>query len=142
MTTNGQQGGFGAVLKITVTAVLTAVAHVHEFEFPEFEKIIADVTGHDAPGGYTEKIATGKRTMNSFTCTLGWDTSETTHAAIVAAFDSDDAVQMSVEDPDGIETITFDAHISKLGRIAKQEEGYECKVEITPTGIPQIVPGS
>jgi predicted secreted protein len=135
--TDNRQGGYGAVLKINVSG-LTAVTHVVDFEFPEFEKILADITAHDSPGGYQEMIATGKRKMNSFTCKLTWDISETTHAAIVAAFDSDASVDMSVEDPNGDEVIAFDALVSKLGRIAEQEEGYSCEVEIQPTGIPTI----
>lgn len=135
--TDQRQGGFGAVLKIDVSG-LTAVTHVKDFEFPEFEKILADITAHDSPGGYEEMIATGKRKMNEFTCTLVWDIGETTHAAMVAAFDSDDAVNMSTEDPDGLEVITFAAHVQKLGRIAEQEEGYQCEVTIKPTGIPLV----
>jgi predicted secreted protein len=133
-----RQGGFGTTIKITVTAVLTAITHAQEIEFPEFEKILADITGHDAPGGYEEIIATGKRKMNEFTVKLTWDVDEVTHAAMLAAFNSDEVVGMSVEDPDGSEVITFDAHVSKLGRVAEQEEGYVCDVTIKPTGIPVI----
>lgn len=130
------QGGFGSSLKITVSSVLTAVAGVKEFSFPEFEKVLADVTAHDSPGGYAEHISTGKRKLNSFTATLVWDRDETTHAAIVAAFDSDSPVACSVEDPDGVEVIGFDAHISKLGRMIEQEDALTCEVEIQPTGQP------
>lgn len=136
--TDNRQGGFGAVLKINVTASLTAVTHVVDFEFPEFEKILADITAHDSPGGYAEYISTGKRKMNSFTVKLVWDIAETTHAAVLAAFDSDLPVNMSVEDPDNFEVIAFAGHISKLGRVAEQEEGYVCNVEIQPTGQPTI----
>lgn len=132
-----RQGGFGAVLKIDVSG-LTAVAHVKEFEFPEFEKLLADITAHDSPGGYREMISTGKRQMNEFTCQLVWDVSAATHAAMQAAFDSDEPVDMSTEDPDGDEVISFSAHISKLGRVAEQEEGYVCDVTIQPTGQPII----
>lgn len=130
------QGGYGAVIKITVAAVLTAIVNVRDFTFPEFEKILAEITAHDSPGGYAEYIATGKRRMNEFTCRITWDVSESTHAAVKAAFDSDAVVNMSVEDPNGAEIITFDAFISKLGRIAEQEDGYSCDVAIQPTGIP------
>jgi hypothetical protein len=133
-----RQGGFGTTIKITVTASLVAITHAQDIEFPEFEKILADITGHDAPGGYEEIIATGKRKMNAFKVKLTWDVSETTHAAVIAAFNSDNTVAMSVEDPDGDEVITFDAHVAKLGRVAEQEEGYVCEVEIKPTGIPVI----
>lgn len=134
---DNRQGGYGAVLKIDVSG-LVAVTHVRDFEFPEFEKILAEITAHDSPGGYAEHISTGKRKLNEFTCTLVWDISETTHAAMVSAFDSDAAVSMSTEDPNGYEVIAFDAHITKLGRIAEQEEGYVCDVSIQPTGIPTI----
>lgn len=135
---DNRQGGFGTVVKINVTSTLTAVAYAQDIEFPEFEKILADITGHDAPGGYEEIIATGKRKMNEFKLKLTWDVSQTTHAAMLAAFNSDDVVGMSVEDPDSTEVIGFDAHVQKLGRIAEQEEGYVCEVTIKPTGIPTI----
>lgn len=134
----GVQGGYGAVLKIDVSASLTAVAHVMDYEFPEFEKILADVTAHDSPGGYAEYIATGKRKMNAFTVKLLWDRAASSHNAMQAAFDSDNAVSCSVQDPDGIEIITFECHVSKIGRVAEQEEGYVAEVEIQPTGIPDI----
>lgn len=139
---DNRQGGFGAVLKITVTAVLTAIVHVVDMEFPEFEKILAEITAHDSPGGYAEWISTRKRKMNSFTVKITWDITEVTHAAVVAAFDSDDAVSMSVEDPNGDEVIVFDAQIQKLGRISEQEDGYSCNVTIQPTGLPVINGGS
>lgn len=132
------QGGYGAVLKITVTASLTAVAHVRDFEFPEFERVVAEITAHDSPGGYAEYISTGKRKMNEFTCTLTWDKSEATHQAMLAAFNSDDPVEMSTEDPNGVEVIAFDALVTKIGRQAEQEEGYSAEVSIQPTGIPAI----
>lgn len=132
-----RQGGFGAVLKIDVSG-LQAVAYVKDFEFPEFEKLLADITSHDSPGGYQEMISTGKRQLNEFTCQLVWDVSQTTHDAMIAAFDSDDPVDMSAEDPDGTEVIAFAAHVSKLGRVAEQEEGYVCDVTIKPTGQPSI----
>lgn len=134
----GTQGGFGLKVKITVSTVLTAIAHITDAEFPEFEKILKEVTGHDATGGYAEFIATGKRKVNSFPVTLAWDSSASTHAAILAAFDSNDAVAMSIEDPAGDEVISFNAHIQKVGRISDQEDGYKCKVTIQPTGQPTI----
>lgn len=134
--TDNRQGGFGTKIKINVSSVMTAIVFAQEIEFPEFEKILADITGHDAPSGYDEVIATGKRKMNAFKVKLTWDIAQVTHAAVKAAFNSDSAVQMSVEDPDSYEVITFNAHVAKLGRITEQEEGYVCEVEIKPTGAP------
>lgn len=134
----GTQGGYGVVAKIKVSSIMTAIVHVLDMEFPEFEKILADVTAHDSPGGYQEMIATGKRKMNPCKMTLLWDVVATTHAAVLAAFNSDSTVDFSVQDPDGTEVIAFACHVSKLGRISEQEEGYKCEVEIQPTGVPTI----
>lgn len=133
-----RQGGFGAVLKIDVSLTLTAVVNVEEFEWPEFEKILAEVTAHDSPDGYAEHIASGKRQLNEFSCTLTWDISADTHEAIQAAFDADDPVDMSVEDPGGTEVIAFSGHVKNLGRITEQDGAYRCEVAIQPTGQPVI----
>jgi hypothetical protein len=132
------QGGFGVNLQIDVGTVLTAVTKVEEVTFPEFEKILAESTGHDSAGGYAEFIATGKRRLNEFTVSLIWDTSEATHAAMVTAFDSDAAVTCSVADPDGDETIQFEAHIRTVNRMTEQEDAFKAEVAIQPTGQPTI----
>ncbi len=132
------QGGFGLTVKIDVTAVQTAIAHILAGDMPEFEKVLKESTGHDSTGGYAEWIATGKRKVGAFTLTLGWDKAHATHAAILAAFNSNSPVNMTVMDPAGSETIAFAAHIQKLGRISTQEDEYQCKVTIQPTGVPTI----
>lgn len=135
-----EQGGFGVKLKITVGTALTVVAGVREVEFPEFERMLADATSHDSTGGWREMIDTGKKSLNAFTVTLNWDKAQTTHAAMVTAFSSASAVNMSIEDPAGGEIISFAAFITKIGRTAEQEEVYSAEVEITPTGAPTITP--
>lgn len=132
------QGGFGVVLKIMVSTTLTAVANVVDVDFPKFKKFLAESTAHDSTSGYQTWVATGKRALEAFTCTLMWDSAAATHAAMVTAFDSDAALSMSIEDPNGDEVIAFSAHISTMERISKQEEGYTCEVEIQPTGAPTI----
>lgn len=131
-------GGFGLQIKITVTAVLTAIVDVIEGEIPEFEKFLAEATPHSAAGGYAVYVATGKRKMNEFKFTLGWDSDDSTHAAVLAAFDSNSSVGMAVVSPSGDETIAFSAHVSKLGRVTDQEDYYKCEVTVQPTGQPTI----
>jgi hypothetical protein len=134
----GTQGGYGLKVKIAVAGVQTVIAHILESDMPEFEKILADVTAHDSTSGYAEQIATGKRQVNEFTTTLLWDADAATHTAIIAGFNSDATVNMTVEDPDGVETITFAAHVVKIGRVAAQEEGYKADITFQPTGVPTI----
>lgn len=128
------QGGFGLVLKIDVSASLTAIAGVKDVDFPKFKKFLAESTGHDATSGYYTAVASGKRRLEPIRATLYWDTSVNTHAEIVTMFASDDPTDMSIADPDGDETIAFSAHIEAIGRISKQEDAYEAVVDIHPTG--------
>ena len=134
------QGGFGVVLNIDVGTVLTVVTKIVDVTYPEFEKILAESTTHDSVDGYAEFVATGKRKLNEFICTLTWDTSEATHAGVQTAFESDAAVSMSIADPDADETISFSAHIRTVGRVAEQEGAYRAEVAIQPTGPPSISP--
>lgn len=134
------QGGFGLQAKIVVSAAMTAIVELIDGEIPEFEKFVAEMTGHSASGGYAKWVASGKRKMNEFKMTLGWDSDDTTHAAVLAAFDSNSAIAMTIYAPDGSdEVISFSAHVKKLGRIAAQEDGYKCEVAIQPSATPTMV---
>lgn len=136
----GIQGGFGSKIKITVSAALTTIVGVTKLDLPEFEKVLAESTSHDASGGWATHVDTGKRKLNSFKVTINWDKSAPTHAAINTAFAATAPVNMSVEDPAGQEIIAFSAHIAKIGRQYEQEDVYSCEVEIQPTGAPTITP--
>ncbi len=127
------QGGFGVVLQIDSGGYL-AVANLLDVDFPKFSKYLEESTSHGSPGGYYESIASGKRRVNPFPATLEWDSSDATHTAILAAFNSDDPVGMKIQDPNGDEIIQFDAHIEEIERTSKQEEGVKAKVTIHPTG--------
>lgn len=131
-------GSFGVVLKITVSTTLTAVTRLLDAQFPKQVKELADNTGHDTSGGYRTRIATGLRDLQKITCKLEWDIDEATHAAVLAAFASDEAVNMSIEDPAGDEVIAFAAHIEAIGRVAPLSGVYSADVEISPTGAPTI----
>ena len=133
------RGGFGVVLSVDVGTVLTVLAKVVDTPYPEFEKILAEVTSHDSPGGYYESVATGKRKLNEFVCKLTWDISLPTHAAILTAFESDAAVSWSIADPDGAETISFTAHVRTMNKSSDQEDAFFCEVAVEPTGEPTIV---
>lgn len=134
------QGSFGVVLKIMVSTTLTAVAHLLDIAFPEQVKELADVTEHpsSAVTGYRTFIDSGIRDLAEFEATLLWDDADSTHAAIVAAFDATAAVSMSIEDPNGSEVIAFSGHIRSIGRLAAMADGYKARVRIKPTGAPTI----
>lgn len=132
------QGGFGVVFKVSVSSTLTAVADVLEAGFPEFERMVAEATGHDAAGGYAKFVSTGKRKLNEFTIKVAWSKNVTTHAAMRTAFDSETPLAMSIADPDAEETIAFDGLITKVARAGEQEDVYVAEITIQPTGQPTI----
>jgi hypothetical protein len=131
-----RQGGFGAKFKIKVNTSLVAVAHVEDFSFPKEEAKTDDMTAHDSPGGFVERIKTGMRELKAFDVTLGWDRGESTHDALVAAYQSDDPVEVSVEDAKGAEVMQFNANIISLERVVAKDKHLTCKVGVEPTGGP------
>lgn len=132
------QGGHGLVVKFTVGTVLTAVANVLDADFPEQVKTLWSFRRHDGTDGYIERIDTGLRELTPFPMTLLWDPEEATHAAVITMFDGTDAVNMSIEDPGGVEVIAFAGFIERIGRLSRSEEGFQATVMVTPTGAPTI----
>ena len=130
----GTVGGFGIIVKINTVAI----TYLLEGEIPEQEKFIAEATPHNASGGYAVHVATGKRKLNEIKLTLGWDKTEATHAAVLTSFDAETAATFEVTTPGADEVITFSGLISKVGRIAEQEDAYKAEVTIQPTGAPTI----
>lgn len=135
----GTAGGFGIQVKITVGTSLTAITYLLDgSELPKFKKFIADATPHSATGGWAKRIASGKRSLEPFNITIGFDSDEATHAALQTAFDSDSAVSMSVVSPGSDETIAFSAHIEEISRTVEMEGLYTAEIMITPTGKPTL----
>lgn len=134
----GTEGGMGLAVKIMVGTTLTAMTYLLEgSELPKMKAFIAEATPHNATGGWTKRVHSGKRSLEPFKVILGWDSDEVTHAAVQTAFDSDSAVSMSVISPDGSdETIAFSAFIEEIARMTSQEDKYTAEVMITPTGKP------
>lgn len=128
------QGGYGLAMKINGTALVGVV----DTDFPRFFKYISESTAHDSAGGYYEAVATGKRRVQPMRMTLNWDTGEATHAAVLTAFNSDDTQLFSVDDPDGDESIAFNAHVEEVGRISRQEETYTAEVSLHPSGTATV----
>jgi hypothetical protein len=132
------QGGFGLSAQIDVSGSPTAWAQVEEIDFPGFKKYLKESTTHDATSGYYTVTATGKRRVMPFRAVLAWDTSVSTHAAVLTAFNADTDVTVSVADPDGDETIAFECQIEEVNRMAGQEDILKCDVLIHPTGAATI----
>jgi hypothetical protein len=134
--TDQRQGGFGTKFRIMISGVMTDVIYAQDIGNLSLKKFIADMTGHDAPYGFAEKIDTGKREVQSFDVKLTWDPGESSHAALSTAFASRHSVQTEWEDAAGLETIGLMVLIEQLTRSTPQENAYTCTAKITPTGVP------
>ena len=134
------QGCFGFTIKLHIGTATpwTTIGSVIDGDFPEQEKLVAESTGHDAASGYATYVATGKKQLNPFKLTLAWDQDDTSHAALVTAFDADPSIALQVQDPDGDEVIALSVHVTKLGRVSKQDGIVTCDVTFQPTGAPTI----
>ena len=128
------QGGYGVTFQLNGT-VMVGVDDIDELSFIKF---MAEVTAHDSPGGYYEAVDTGKRRIEPMNITVFWDTNNAVHQAMVDTFATRDAQEITWADPDGDETIVFQAYIEKIGRVSPQDEGYRANVIVHPTGTATI----
>lgn len=133
-----QTGGFGCVCRIMVNGNLTAIADVVDIQFPKQDRTLADVTAHDSPNGYAEYLPSGARQLGEMTLTLVWDDTQTTHAALISAFNSANPVTMDVRDPASNELITFSAFVKSIERKGEKDKAFTADVVIQPTGAPTI----
>lgn len=133
------QGSFGVACQIDVVGSPTTLAKIREVNWPVFKKFIAEATTHDSTGGFYEAVDSGKKRVMPFPTVLAWDTSQSTHAAILTAFNAATLVTFSVADPDGDETIAFECFVEEVERMVSGQEGiYEARVLIHPSGQPTI----
>ena len=129
------QGAFGVACQIDVSGTPTTLAKIREVSWPVFKKFIAEATTHDSTGGYYEAIDSEKKRIMPFPLVLAWDTSQSTHAAILTAFNTATLVTFKVSDPDGDESIAFECFIEEVERqISGQEGMYAARVLIHPSG--------
>lgn len=132
-------GGYGVTLKIrTAPSTLTTVAKVLDVDFPAQMLEMADVTSHASTEGYREFLATGVREAGEFQATLLWDDGQATHALMLTTLGGTTAVDMTIADPLGQETISFSTFVRQISRIAKLNDAYKCQVTLRPTGKPTV----
>lgn len=129
------QGGFGIACQIDVSGTPTTLAKILDAEWPVFKSFIAEATTEDSTGGYYEAVVSEKRRVMPFAVILAWDTSQSTHAAVLTAFNGATSVTFSIADPDGDETIAFECFVEEVERQRSSQEGiYQARVLIHPTG--------
>lgn len=129
------EGGFGAKLKITVSAVLTVVANMEDVEFPTVEQVMTEITAHDSADGYQEFIPSGLVNTGEITGTITYDTANATHEALVALSTNKTVNAMQIESPTGSETVAFNGYVSAFNRLSPKDGAFRAQIKIRPTGV-------
>jgi hypothetical protein len=130
--------GFGVTISVDVGTVLTAVVKVINATWPKQVAESEDNTNHDATSGYRTKIKTGVFELQPFTITVEWVASESTHAALLTALNSESAVSFSIADGGSAESMAFEANVVGLQRVTPLSGVFTADVDIEPTAAPTI----
>lgn len=141
-------GGFGVIFKIGDGAVAdtptyTAIAQVKEFNGVEVASILSEITAHDSPGGYREKIPSGLFEVSDIELNLVFDIAEASHAnsagGLTHAMLNKTLLAYQVIFPDsGTTTWTFDAYVQKVKMESPKEEHLMGMVTLVITGQPTL----
>jgi hypothetical protein len=144
----GASGGFGVVFKIgstimASTPTYTAIANVESLNGLEIEAVMADITAHDSPGGFAEKIPTGQFKVADVELGLIFDATEATHAnaagGLMYALLQRTPLAYQIQFPNANHTTwTFDANVSKINTSSAQNEAIKAKVTLVVTGQPTL----
>ena len=127
-------GGHGVQFQVEVSASLTEMANVREVQFPEEDNEITDVTAHDSPSGYSERLPTGRVLTSEFTVLVTWDDAETTHQEVRTHHSDKTILNLALISPDSQETLTFAGFVRKLARSSPQDGSYDMEITIAPSG--------
>jgi predicted secreted protein len=124
------QGGLGT----TLTYNSQSITKIMEVDWPEVEKVLADVTAHDSSSGWEEFIATGKFVAADFTVTVLWDKALAGHAALLTAYTAKTSHAFSLVAPGSAITVAGTAFVSNVEEQAEMEDGYKAVITFAPTG--------
>lgn len=132
---------FGTILKMSdgaATPVFTAVAGVQDIDGPEYTTDAEDVTAHDSPNAFEEKVPTIKRS-GEITFPIVYDPADPTHASLIDVWQDRDTVAWQIVAPTTpAETIEVDAFVSRWGRSYPVSGGLMANIGLNPTGEPTI----
>lgn len=144
----GASGGFGVVLKIGDKAVAdtpsyTTVAQLEDIGGVKISSIMAEITAHDSPGGYREKLPSGLFELGDVPVTLVYDMSEATQAnasgGIIYAMLNKTKLAWQIVFPDTATTTwTFDAYVSAYEMSAVKDNKMAAVATLVITGQPAL----
>lgn len=139
-------GGFGVEFyignkQLSLTPTYTEAAKVEDISPIGGESIMDDITAHDSPGGYAEKIATGLYRLSDVEISLIHDLSQATQknaaGGLLYNWINRILTAYKISLPDGMDW-EFDAYVSKYEVSAVKDKAMRSKITLTITGQPVI----
>lgn len=102
---------------------------------PSLSKDIIDVTAHDSPNEYREKLG-GLRDGGQVTFDINWDPAETTHQPLITDFHDDDTPRDYMITYPDTSTVTFSAIVSGFEPGAPHDDKLTASVTMDVSGKP------
>jgi hypothetical protein len=140
----GATASYGAQLQIgdgAMTEAFTTVAGVKDISGPQMTRDNVEVTAHDSPDGYKERVPTLKD-GGQVTFELNWDPSDATHdlaTGLGSLIDVDDPTHFRLVYPRLSKRWAFSGYVTAYGPIAAPVAGvHQAPVTIMVTGQPVL----
>lgn len=139
-------GGFGVEFYIgngmlSSTPDYTLVGKVEDISSVGGKSIMDEITAHDSPGGYREKIASGLMEVDDIDLTLVHDLTQTTQAnasgGLFYTWQNRIPLAYKIVLPDDM-TWEFDAYISEWRVDSLKDKAMRSSLKLTITGQPVI----
>ena len=129
------ESGFGAKLLVDTGSGLVEIPQISAIAFPTVENVMAEVSGHDSPGGYQQFAFSGMRNLPPFDVTISWDGADATHIFLetILGTGATTAFGSQSSDSNGINQ-TFNAIVAKIAPSSEPGDVLKKVVTIQPSG--------
>lgn len=144
----GGNPGFGVAVYIgdgdvSSTPDYTLIAQLEDIGGVKVNSIIDEITAHDSPGGFREKLPTGLFDMDDLPLTLVHDMSEATQSnasgGIIHAMLNKTLLAWQLIFPDSESTTwTFDAYVSNYQMTGVKDKAMRAVATLVVTGEPAL----
>jgi predicted secreted protein len=144
----GGNPGFGVTVSIgdgpvSETPSYTEIAQLEDIGGVKVNSIIDEITAHDSPGGFREKIPTGLFDVDDLPLTLIHDMSEATQSnasgGIIHAMLNKTLLAWKIVFPDSASTTwTFDAYVANYQMTGVKDKSMRAVATLTVTGEPAL----
>ena len=135
--------GFGASLGYGTTSngSFTSLANITKISGPKFKADAVDVSSHDSPSGYREKLA-GLLEAGVITLDLNYDDLAATHQWLTTNLGTAMFFKLTFPTKTSATTAVAAGFVSEVSPEIPHDNKMTCAVQLTLTGAVTITPGT